>query len=116
MDERNNGRKAKRSYLVQVDIIPDYLPPYLPAQAMALEDVDRSHLPFVGPLDVLAYKVHCSSMRSSLDKQNQDARDAVTLWQTFYAAKTRRHRFGSGSDGGIFQVVLDEKVEVETMV
>lgn len=25
MDERNNGRKAKRSYLVQVDIIPDYL-------------------------------------------------------------------------------------------
>lgn len=27
----------------------------------------------------------------------------------------RRHRFGRGSDGGIFQVVLDEKVEVETM-
>ncbi|RHZ64419.1 uncharacterized protein CDV56_101692 [Aspergillus thermomutatus] len=49
--------------LVQVDIIPQYLPPYLPAHAMALRDIDLNYLPFIAPLDLLAYKVHCSSMR-----------------------------------------------------
>ncbi|EAW19977.1 uncharacterized protein NFIA_095970 [Aspergillus fischeri NRRL 181] len=83
-DELKNRRKAKHSHVVQVDIIPDYLPPYLPAQAMALEEVDRGHLPFVHPLDLLAYKVHCSSMRSRLNKRKQDAEDAVRLWQTYY--------------------------------
>ncbi|GFF37739.1 hypothetical protein IFM58399_04995 [Aspergillus lentulus] len=68
MDELKNRRKAKRSYLVQVDIIPDYLRPSA----------------FVNPADLLAYKVHCSSMRSSLKKQKQDAEDAVRLWQTYY--------------------------------
>ncbi|PKX90197.1 uncharacterized protein P174DRAFT_463655 [Aspergillus novofumigatus IBT 16806] len=76
-DELKNRHKAKCSYLVQVDIIPGYL-------AMALEDVGPDHLPFVDPLDLLAYKVHYSSMRSCLDKRKQDAEDAVRLWQAYY--------------------------------
>ncbi|KAF4162188.1 hypothetical protein CNMCM6936_002428 [Aspergillus lentulus] len=104
MDELKNRRKAKRSYLVQVDIIPDYLPPYLPTQAIALEEVDRGHLPFVNPLDLLAYKVHCSSMRFSLKKQKQDAEDAVRLWQTYYGeeyvplSEEQRDAIASGVD------------------
>ncbi|RHZ43269.1 uncharacterized protein CDV56_100214 [Aspergillus thermomutatus] len=76
--------KCKRTYLVQVDIIPGYLPPYLPGNAMTLEGVNLKHLPFIAPLDLLAYKVHSSSMRSCPKKQKQDAKDATNLWKTLY--------------------------------
>ncbi|KAF7122746.1 hypothetical protein CNMCM5793_000856 [Aspergillus hiratsukae] len=95
--------KKKSTSLVQVDIIPEYLPPCLPAQAMTLEDVDKSHLPFVDPLDLLAYKVHCSSMRSCHKKRKQDAEDAMRLWRTRY-----------GQDG-IFQALSLEKVEAKAV-
>ncbi|GIJ90859.1 hypothetical protein Asppvi_009824 [Aspergillus pseudoviridinutans] len=97
-------RKPKYSYFVQVDIIPEYLPPYLPAQAMTLEDVDIGHLPFLDPLDLLACKVHCSSMRSSLRKRKQDADDAVKLCETYYGqeyvppSKEQRDAIASGVD------------------
>jgi hypothetical protein len=71
---------------------------------MALKEVDRGHLPFVDPLDLLAYKVHCSSMRSSLDKRNLDAEDAVGLWRTFYGeeyvplSEEQRDAIASGVD------------------
>ncbi|KAF7169425.1 hypothetical protein CNMCM5623_002155 [Aspergillus felis] len=103
-DKLKNKRKPKRSYFVQVDIIPEYLPPYLPAQAMTLEDVGLGHLPFLDPLDLLAYKVHCSSMRSSLRKREQDAEDAVKLWKTYYGqayvplSEEQRDAIASGVD------------------
>ncbi|GIC92515.1 uncharacterized protein Aud_008981 [Aspergillus udagawae] len=103
-DELKNKREAKCSYLVQVDIIPAYLPPYLPAQAVALEDVDISHLPFVDPLDLLAYKVHCSSMRYCLRKQKPDAEEVVKLWQECYGqeyvplSEGQRDAIASGVD------------------
>ncbi|GIK06746.1 hypothetical protein Aspvir_002396 [Aspergillus viridinutans] len=102
--ELKKKRKAKRSYFVQVDIIPDYLPPYLPAQAITLEDVDIGHLPFVNPLDLLSYKVHCSSLRPCLRKRTQDAKDAVKLWQAYYGeeyvplSKGQRDAIASGVD------------------
>ncbi|RHZ44422.1 uncharacterized protein CDV56_103499 [Aspergillus thermomutatus] len=79
--------KCKRTYLVQVDIIPGYLPPYLPGNAMTLEDVNLKHLPFIALLDLLAYKVHSSSMRSCPKKQKQDAKDATRLWKTLYGQR-----------------------------
>ncbi|KAF7122749.1 hypothetical protein CNMCM5793_000859 [Aspergillus hiratsukae] len=91
---------------IQVDIIPEYLPPYLPAHAMTLDEVDLDHLPFLDPLDLLAYKVHCSSMRSSPDKREKDAMDVMWLWKAI---------FGAGSDGRIFRALSLEKDEDETM-
>ncbi|KAF7172420.1 hypothetical protein CNMCM6106_006640 [Aspergillus hiratsukae] len=64
---------------VQVDIIPPDLPPYLPADATTLGDVDLNHLPFLSLLDLLVYKIHCCSMRPSRDKRTQDAQDAHVL-------------------------------------
>ncbi|KAF7137074.1 hypothetical protein CNMCM5793_006962 [Aspergillus hiratsukae] len=64
---------------VQVDIIPPDLPPYLPADAATLGDVDPNHLPFLSLLDLLVYKIHCCSMRPSSDKRKQDAEDAHVL-------------------------------------
>ncbi|RLL95508.1 hypothetical protein CFD26_103843 [Aspergillus turcosus] len=90
--------------LVQVDMIPEYLPPYLPAQAMMLEDVDVRHLPFIDPLDLLAYKIHCSSMRFCDKKRRRDAEDAMRLWRTRYGqeyvplSEGQRDAIASGVD------------------
>ncbi|RHZ61820.1 uncharacterized protein CDV56_108170 [Aspergillus thermomutatus] len=65
--------------LIQVDIIPPHLPPYLPAHAVTLGSVNPNHLHFLAPLDLLVYKIHCCSMRPSSDKRRQDARDAQKL-------------------------------------
>ncbi|KAF7139670.1 hypothetical protein CNMCM5793_007269 [Aspergillus hiratsukae] len=65
--------------LIQVDIIPPDLPPYLPADAATLGEVDPNHLPFLAPLDLLVYKIHCCSMRPLRRKRTQDAKDAHKL-------------------------------------
>ncbi|RLL97202.1 hypothetical protein CFD26_104744 [Aspergillus turcosus] len=53
---------------IQVDIIPPDLPPYLPADAATLGEVNVNHLPFLTPLDLLVYKIHYYSMQPSHDK------------------------------------------------
>ncbi|PKX89403.1 uncharacterized protein P174DRAFT_425325 [Aspergillus novofumigatus IBT 16806] len=65
--------------LIQVDIIPPDLPPYLPADAATLGEVDPNHLPFLALLDLLVHKIHCCSLRPSPDKRAQDAKDAREL-------------------------------------
>ncbi|KAF4216917.1 hypothetical protein CNMCM6805_000499 [Aspergillus fumigatiaffinis] len=65
--------------LIQVDIIPPDLPPYLPADAATLGEVDPNHLPFLSLLDLLVYKIHCCSMRPSRRRRRHDAEDARKL-------------------------------------
>lgn len=73
-------------------------------EVTTLEDVNFKHLPFVEPLDQLAYKAHSSSMHSSLKKQKQDAKDAMSLWQTLYnqeyvpRSDAQRDAIASGMD------------------
>ncbi|RHZ54861.1 uncharacterized protein CDV56_107074 [Aspergillus thermomutatus] len=81
-------RDTHCTHLVQVDLIPQHLPPYLPAHAMALREIDLNYLPFIVPLDLIAYKVHCSSMRPYSRKRKQDARDARMLWGMIYSLKS----------------------------
>jgi hypothetical protein len=69
---------------------------------MTVDEVDLDHLPFLDPLDLLAYKVHCSSMRPSLDKRRKDAMDTMWLWESIYGlwfvplSDQQRHAIDSG--------------------
>ncbi|PKX99083.1 uncharacterized protein P174DRAFT_416782 [Aspergillus novofumigatus IBT 16806] len=69
---------------VQIDIIPQYLPPYLPAHAMTLDDVELKPSAVCCPLGLLAYNVQCSSMRFCPERRGQDAQDASMIWEVIY--------------------------------
>ncbi|GFF26107.1 hypothetical protein IFM58399_01294 [Aspergillus lentulus] len=64
---------------IKVDFVPQELPPYLPAQAATLEEVDPNHLPFLPLVDLLVYKINSCGMRPTPEKQKQDAEDAQEL-------------------------------------
>ncbi|GFF45340.1 hypothetical protein CNMCM6936_001671 [Aspergillus lentulus] len=64
---------------IKVDCIPQELPPYLPADAATLEEVDPNHLPFLPLVDLLVYKINSCGMRPTPEKQKQDAEDAQEL-------------------------------------
>ncbi|GIK00924.1 hypothetical protein Aspvir_004954 [Aspergillus viridinutans] len=63
----------------KVDFIPQELPPYLPVDALTLEEVDPNHLPFLSLPHLLVYKINSCGMRPTSDKKKQDAEDAREL-------------------------------------
>lgn len=54
-------------------LINTLVPPYLPADAPTLEEVDPNHLPFLSLLDTLVYKIDSCSMRPLLGNRIRDA-------------------------------------------
>ncbi|KAI2625865.1 hypothetical protein GGR54DRAFT_637639 [Hypoxylon sp. NC1633] len=71
--------KGPRGREIRVDISPEWLSPYLPKNAMRVQEISQDQIPYVSLIDLIVFKLDSSGLRSNPIKKERDARDAAAL-------------------------------------
>ncbi|PVH75141.1 hypothetical protein DL98DRAFT_551790 [Cadophora sp. DSE1049] len=65
--------------LMQVDICPGRMVPFIPASSMVISTIPIGVVPYLSATDLLAFKINSCGLRADIQKRRLDAQDAVAL-------------------------------------
>ncbi|RMD39644.1 hypothetical protein DV735_g5480, partial [Chaetothyriales sp. CBS 134920] len=71
--------KSTGGSLIQIDITPEGLSPYMPAAAIKLRDLQPGIVPYISATDLVVFKVYSCGLRAERTKRRTDASDAENL-------------------------------------
>ncbi|KAL4971052.1 uncharacterized protein BDV14DRAFT_194833 [Aspergillus stella-maris] len=72
-------RTDDKQKLIQIDICPGWMGPYIPDTAMRICDIPAGHVPYLTELDVMVFKIRSCGLRADETKRKRDAADAFHL-------------------------------------
>ncbi|KAL8923936.1 MAG: hypothetical protein Q9208_004373 [Pyrenodesmia sp. 3 TL-2023] len=58
------------------------LGPYLPAAARTIKDTPANFIPYISPIDLVVFKMHCCRLRAKAAKRRTDAGDAEAVLES----------------------------------
>ncbi|KAK2762065.1 hypothetical protein FQN54_001072 [Arachnomyces sp. PD_36] len=71
--------KTPSGKALQIDMTPEWQSPYIPSAAATINSIQPGALPYISPLDLVAFKINSCGLRPTPEKKLRDASDAAYL-------------------------------------